>query len=97
MAAIALGICRIISYPAAMVAKAEDSAGRIWALKRIQGDSHSVREAERMVKLCEHPLIVQLQSVFMDGQAIFLQMPFYQHGNLRTWFEQIKVCVSGCT
>lgn len=55
-----------------MVAKAEDSAGRIWALKRIQGDNHSVREAERMVKLCEHPLIVQLRSVFMDGQAIFL-------------------------
>ena len=74
-----------------MVTEAEDSAGAIWALKRIQGDSHSIREAERMVKLCDHPLVVNLQSVFMDGQAMFLQMPFYKHGNLRIWVEQMKV------
>ena len=78
-----------------MVTEAEDIAGSIWALKRIQGDSHSIREAERMVKLCNHPLIAQLQSVFVDGQAMYLQMPFYRRGNLRIWFEQMKVCPNG--
>ena len=77
-----------------MVTEAQDCAGRTWALKRIHGDSHSIREAERMFKLCGHPLLVQLQSVFVDGQAMYLQMPFYRHGNLRTWFEQMKVCQS---
>lgn len=88
--------CRVISHPAATVIEAEDQAGRVWALKRIQGDRQSVREAERMVKLRDHPLVVHLESVFLDGQAIYLQMPFYKHGNLRTWVEQIKVhcCVS---
>ena len=74
-----------------MVTEAEDSAGRTWALKRVLGDRHSIREAERMFRLRGHPLLVQLQSVFADGQALYLQMPFYKHGNLRTWFEQIKV------
>ena len=78
-----------------MVVEAEDSASRIWALKRVQGGSQSIREAERMVKLCNHPLIAQLQSVFVDGQAVYLQMPYYRHGNLRVWFEQTKVCLDG--
>ena len=92
-------LCRVISHPTSMVTEAEDSAGRIWALKRVQADNHSIREAERMVKLCKHPLIAQLQSVFMDGQAMYLQMPFYRHGNLRSWFEQMKVCAqcSACS
>ncbi len=35
----------VISKPAPMVTEAEDSEGRKWALNRIQGDGHSVREA----------------------------------------------------
>ncbi len=78
--------------PAAMITEAEDSEGRKWALKRIQSDSQSVREAERLVKLRKHPLVVPLQSIFMDGGVTFLQMPFYRNGDLRTWVEKIKVC-----
>jgi len=84
-------VVRVISMPAPMVTEAEDSEGRKWALKRIQGDGHSVREAERLVKLRKHPLVVPLQSIFMDGGATFLQMPFYKNGDLRTWVEKIKV------
>lgn len=86
-----LGVCRIISRPSSTVEQAEDSAGCIWALKRIQEDNHSVREAERMIILRDHPLIVRLESVFWDRHAIYLQMPFCKLGNLRTWGEQIKV------
>ena len=82
--------CRVVSHPAATVTQAEDSSGRLWALKRIQGDHQSVREAERLVKLKGHPLIVPLQSVFVDNGVTYLQMPFYRHGNLRTWVEQMK-------
>jgi len=79
---------RVVFMPAPMVTEAEDSEGRKWALKRIQGDEHSVREAERLRK---HPLVVPLQSIFVDGGATFLQVPFYRNGNLQTWIEKIKV------
>ena len=85
--------CRVISHTTAAVCEAEDSTGHRWALKRIQGDNQSVREAEHLVKLKGHPLIVPLESVFVDRGITYLQMPFYQHGNLRTWVEQLKVCL----
>lgn len=82
---------RVISHTTASVSEAEDSTGRRWALKRIPEDNQSVREAERLVKLKGHPLIVPLESVFVDRGITYLQMPFYQRGNLRTWVEQLKV------
>ncbi len=78
--------------PAAMITEAEDTEGRKWALKRVQADGQAVREAERLAKLCKHPLVVPLQSIFVDGGIIFLQMPFYRNGDLRAWVEKIKVC-----
>lgn len=77
--------------PAAMISEVEDSEGRKWALKRINGDSQSVLEAERLAKLRNHPLVVPLQSIFVDGGVTFLQMPFYRNGDLRAWVEKIKV------
>ena len=85
-----------ISHTTAAVCEAEDGTGRRWALKRMQGDHQSVREAERLVKLKGHPLIVPLESVFVDKGITYLQMPFYQHGNLRTWVEQLKVSLHEC-
>lgn len=82
---------RVISHTTAAVCEAEDSTGRRWALKRVPEDNQSVREAERLVKLQGHPLIVPLESVFVDRGITYLQMPFYQRGNLRTWVEQMKV------
>ena len=73
--------------------EAEDCTGRHWALKRIQGDNQSVREAERLTRLKGHPLIVPLESVFVDKGTTYLQMPFYGHGKLRTWVEQLKVSI----
>lgn len=84
-------LCRVVAHTTAAVFEAEDGTGRRWALKRIQGDNQSVREAERLFKLKGHPLIVPLESVFVDKGATYFQMPFYQHGNLRTWVEQLKV------
>ena len=69
--------------PAAMISEVEDSEGRKWALKRINVDSQSVRGAERLAKLGNHPLVVRLQSIFVDGGVTFLQMPFYRNGDLR--------------
>ena len=63
----------------------------MWAMKRIQSDSQSIREAERLMKLRSHPLVVPLQSIFMENDVTFLQMPFYANGDLRRWVEQIKV------
>ena len=63
----------------------------MWALKRIQSDSQSIREAERLVKLRSHPLVVPLHSIFVDHGVTFLQMPFYANGDLRRWVEQIQV------
>ena len=83
--------CRIIPTTTATIIKAEDSEGRIWAMKRIQSDSQSIREAERLVKLRSHPLVVPLRSIFVDHEVTFLQMPFYANGNLRRWVEQVKV------
>ena len=83
--------CRLIPTAATTILKAEDSEGRVWALKRIQSDSQSMREAERLVKLRSHPLVVPLQSIFVDQGVTFLQMPFYANGDLRRWIEQIKV------
>lgn len=82
---------RVISHTTAAVSEAEDSTGRRWALKRIPEDSQSVRDTERLVKLKGHPLVVPLESVFVDRGITYLQMPFYQRGNLRTWVEQLKV------
>ena len=81
---------RVILTKAAAIVKAEDSDGRMWALKRIQSNSQSIREAERLVKLHSHPLVVPLQSIFLDQGVTFLQMPFYANGDLRRWVEQIK-------
>ena len=83
--------CRVILTAAATIVKAEDNEGHIWALKRIQSDSQSIREAERLVKLRGHPLVVPLQGIFVDHGVTFLQMPFYANGDLRRWVEQIKV------
>lgn len=77
--------------PAATITQAEDNEGRRWAFKRVQSDGQSVREAERLAKLGSHPLVVPLQSIFVDNGATYLQMPFYQHGDLRAWVEKIKV------
>ena len=63
----------------------------MWALKRIHSDSQSITEAERLVKLRSHPLVLPLQSIFEDQGVIYLQMPFYVNGDLRRWVEQIKV------
>lgn len=82
---------RVLPTAAATIVKAEDIEGRIWAMKRIQSDSQSIREAERLVKLRSHPLVVPLQGIFMDSGVTFLQMPFYTNGDLRRWVEQIKV------
>ena len=71
--------------------EAEDSDGRRWALKRIAGSDQLAREADRLAKLQGHPLIVPLQSIFVDGGVTYLQIPFYPGGNLRIWVEQVKV------
>ena len=80
---------------AAMVYKAEDSNGQIWALKRVQADAQTVREAERLVKLHKHPLVVPLHSIFQDSGVTYLQMTFYKNGDLRAWVEKIKVSLEG--
>ena len=62
-----------------------------WAIKGIDSGANAAREAERLCKLRGHPLIVSLRSTFMDADWLYLQMPFYQNGNLRKWVEQIQV------
>ena len=86
-----LPYCRVHPTAACTIIKAENSEGRVWALKRIQSDRQSVREAERLVRLRSHPLVVPLQSIFVDHGVTFLQIPFYANGDLRRWVEQIKV------
>ena len=85
---------RSLSAPAPAVTEAEDSDGRRWALKRIAGSDQLAREADRLAKLQGHPLIVPLQSIFVEGGVTYLQMPFYPKGNLRIWVEQVKVISS---
>ena len=79
------------SAPAPAVTEAEDSDGRRWALKRVAGSDQLAREADRLAKLQGHPLIVPLQSIFVDEGVTHLQMPSHPKGNLRIWVEQVKV------
>lgn len=44
------------------------------------------------MKLRSHPLVVPLQSIFVDNRVTFLQMPFYTKGDLRRWDEPSR-CV----
>lgn len=74
----------------------EDSGKQKWAVKGIDSGPNAAREAERLCKLLGHPLIVPLRSTFMDADRLYLQMPFYQNGNLRKWVEQIKVNFQDC-
>lgn len=73
------------------VREVEDLGKQKWAIKGIDSSPSAAREAERLCKLRGHPLIVPLHSTFMDADRLYLQMPYYQNGNLRQWVEQIKV------
>ncbi len=73
-----------------MVFKARDHEGHVWALKRVRVNAQSIREAERLARL-HHPLVVPLHSIFEDDNITYLQMRFYEKGDLRTWMEHIKV------
>ncbi|KAL3146449.1 hypothetical protein ABBQ32_003124 [Trebouxia sp. C0010 RCD-2024] len=61
---------------AATIVKTEDSEGRVWALKRIQTDRQSIKQAERLVKLRRYPLVVPMHSIFVDHGVNSSQMPF---------------------
>jgi len=78
------------------VREVEDLSKQKWAIKGIDSGANGAREAERLCKLRGHPLIVPLRSTFMDADRLYLQMPFYQNGNLRKWVEQIKVNLQYC-
>ncbi len=83
-------LCNVSPTPAPMVFKARDHEGHVWALKRVRANAQPIREAERLARL-HHPLVVPLQSIFEDDNIIYLQMRFYEKGDLRTWMEHIKV------
>lgn len=86
-----MNVCRVIVRHGPSVMEVEDLSQQKWAIKGVDNGPNAAREAERLGKLCGHPLIVPLQSTFMDADRLYLQMPFYQNGNLRNWVEQIKV------
>lgn len=83
-------LCSVSPTPAPMVFKARDHEGQVWAVKRVRANTQSIREAERLARL-RHPLVVPLHSIFEDDNITYLQMPFYEKGDLRTWMEHIKV------
>ncbi|KAL0045887.1 hypothetical protein WJX82_007633 [Trebouxia sp. C0006] len=80
----------VIARHGLSVREVEDLGKHKWAIKGIDSGANAAREAERLCKLRGHPLIVSLSSTFMDADRLYLQMPFYQNGNLRKWVEQIK-------
>jgi serine/threonine protein kinase len=84
-------VCSVIARHGPSVREVEDLGKQKWAIKGIDSGPNAAREAERLCKLRGHPLIVPLHSTFMDAGRLYLQMPFYQNGNLRKWVEQIKV------
>ena len=89
--ATALYACRVIARHGPSVWEVEDLSQQKWAIKGVDSGPNAAREAQRLCKLHGHPLIVPLRSTFMDADTLYLQMPFYQNGNLRIWVEQIKV------
>lgn len=82
---------RILQRHGPSVLEVVDLEGCKWAIKSIDNDRHAIREAERLSKLNGHPLMMPLQSVFVDRGSICLQMPFYC--NLRSWVGKIKVMI----
>ena len=84
-------VCRLITRHGPFVMEVEGLGQQKWAIKGIDSGLQAAREAERLRKLQGHPLIVPLHSMFAEGDRLYLQMPFYKNGNLRTWFEQLKV------
>jgi serine/threonine protein kinase len=61
--------------------------GREVVLKEVKIDSNLdklEREVALLVKL-RHPNIVQVEACFKDEASLFIQMPLYRGGNLRSW------------
>ena len=87
-------LCNVIARHGLSVSEVEDVSKQKWAIKGIDSGPNAAREAERLCKLHRHPLIVPLQSTFLDADRLYLQMPFYKDGSLRHWAESIKVCLA---
>eukprot|EP00899_Mesostigma_viride_P007084 jgi/Mesvir1/16377/Mv18122-RA.4 len=67
----------------------EDLAGTQWVIKELCRAGELRREGGRLQAL-QHPLVIPLERIFIDGGLAYLQMPYCKNGSLRSWFEQIK-------
>ncbi|KAI3655530.1 hypothetical protein MP638_007118, partial [Amoeboaphelidium occidentale] len=70
-----------------------DKYGQKYVLKKLVNQTEFKKEAERLWKL-RHPLIVPIIKVFPDRKLpdsiCFMQMPYYERGNLREWCKRMQ-------
>eukprot|EP00854_Cymbomonas_tetramitiformis_P000741 gene741-1209_t len=72
----------------ARVLLVEDSFGE-WVLKELPRNREFEQEALRL-HLLAHPLVVHVECIFFHDKFAYVQMPYYEKGNLRAWTEHIK-------
>jgi serine/threonine protein kinase len=62
-------------------------------IKKLVGVREFKKEAERLWRL-QHPLIVPISKVFLDklqpDSICYIQMPYYEKGNLREWTKRMQ-------
>ena len=65
--------------------------GQRVALKEYRTDAPSLKRcyAEAMVlRRLKHPGVVEIQAVFATNGSLYIQMPFYEQGTLRQWYDR---------
>ena len=66
-------------------------------LKKQEINAAFVREAEHLHRL-RHPLVVPLLAIFYSSKNTgCILMPYYEHGNLRSWFDECRGRVEEAT
>ena len=53
------------------------------------GNKAFLKEA-KFLKRLNHPCVVSVNSIFIDEHYGYIEMPFYENGNLRSWIETKK-------
>lgn len=79
--------------------KVTDDAGRMLVLRGFDlRDVSLQRQFFREVKLLgslRHPHIATITSVFCEGTKVYMQMPWFANGNLRTWLAKTPPTARG--
>ena len=70
------------------------SDGSLVVIKSCSSSAELHREVDSYCRLGCHPLLVPLLDVFEEGGRLHLVMKHCSRGDMRTWFETVKVSES---